>query len=172
MGQIASIITAPHNYVVVYSEGLLKGVTPEMFRSKPKGIDTNSAAFNFGHLAIYPERIFDLIGRSELAKPDQRFVDLFTAGKPGLDDPDGKIYPTMNEIMERFFSRYKAAVQAVLEVSDESVWDKPNPSANENFRKMMPTVGGLVAFLLDGHCQSHLGQVSTWRRCMGLPSAF
>ncbi len=172
MGQIASVIAAPHTLVTMYAEGLLKGVTPEMFRMKPKGIDTNSAAFNFGHLAVYPERILEMIGRADLAKPDQRYVDLFSAGKPGLDDPDGTIYPPMNEITERFFSRYKVAVQAVLEVKDDSVWEKPNPTANENFRKMLPTIGGVVAFLLDGHCQSHLGQVSTWRRCMGLPSAF
>jgi hypothetical protein len=171
MGHIGQIIAGPHSIVVMYAQGLLKDVTPEMFRVKPKGIDTNSAAFNYGHLSIYPERVLEMIGRSDLAKPDQQWTDWFAAGKPGLDDPEGKIYPAMNEITERFFSRYQVAVKAVAE-ADDSVWEKPNPSQNENFRKMVPTIGMVVAFLLDGHCQSHLGQVSAWRRCMGLPSAF
>jgi hypothetical protein len=36
---------------------------------------------------------------------------------------------------------------------------------------MFPTIGGAVNFLLVGHVQMHLGQVSTWRRVMGLGSA-
>jgi hypothetical protein len=34
----------------------------------------------------------------------------------------------------------------------------------------MPTVGAAVNFMLGGHLQMHLGQVSAWRRAMGLGS--
>lgn len=171
MGHIGEIITAPFTLSKMYAEGLTKDITPENFRRKPKGIDTNSPAFNIGHLCVYPERILAMIGREDLARPDQRYADLFSAGKPGLDDPDGTLYPPMGEIMARFYQRYGVTVEAVRGV-DEAVFQKPNPSANENFRKMLPTVGMVVAFLLDGHCQSHLGQVSAWRRCMGMGPAF
>lgn len=172
MGQTGEIIAAPFTVAKMYAEGLVKDITPENFRRKPKGIDVNSPAFNFGHLAVYPERILAMIGREELALKDTTYADLFSAGKPGLDDPDGSAYPPMGEIMDRFFTRYGVAVEAVRGLRDESVLQKPNPSQNENFRKMLPTVGMVVAFLLDGHCQSHLGQVSAWRRCMGMGPAF
>jgi len=170
MARFGEVITAPQTIVMMLAEALTKGVTPEQFRRKPQGIDTNSAAFNFGHLAVYPERILEMIGRTDIAKPDQKYVDWFSQGKTCLDDPEGKVYPPMNEIMERFYSRYRAAVEAVKS-ADDSVFDRPNPSPNERFRTMLPTVGAALAFMLDGHCQMHLGQVSTWRRCMGLPSA-
>jgi len=170
MARIGETLSAPHAFVTMYAEALTKGVTPEQFRSKPKGIDTNSAAFNFGHLAVYPEKVLEMIGRADLARPDQRYVDWFSQGKPCLDDPEGKVYPPMREIMERFYSRYRAVVEAVKS-ADDSVFDKPNPSTSERFRAALPTVGAAVAFLLDGHCQNHLGQISTWRRCLGLPSA-
>jgi hypothetical protein len=33
-------------------------------------------------------------------------------------------------------------------------------------------VGALVSFYLGGHVMNHVGQLSAWRRAMGLPSAF
>lgn len=171
MGQINEIITGPFTVVRMYAEGLVKDIPAEKFRRKPPSIDLNSPAFNIGHLAVYPERILTMIGREDLALKDTTYADLFSAGKPGLDDPEGTIYPPMGEIMARFFERYSVAVETVRG-ADEAVFQKPNPSANENFRKMLPTVGLVVAFLLDGHCQSHLGQVSAWRRCMGMGPAF
>ncbi|MFM9958248.1 MAG: DinB family protein [Phycisphaerales bacterium] len=171
MGHIAEIITGPFTLSRMYAEGLVKDIPADKFRRKPDGIDVNSPAFNFGHLAVYPERILTMIGREDLALKDTRYADLFSAGKPGLDDPDGTVYPAMGEIMSRFYERYAVAVETARTV-DESVFQKPNPSANENFRKMLPTVGLVVAFLLDGHCQTHLGQVSAWRRCMGMAAAF
>ncbi len=35
-----------------------------------------------------------------------------------------------------------------------------------------PTLGALANFLMNNHVMMHIGQVSTWRRAMGLPSAF
>jgi hypothetical protein len=39
-------------------------------------------------------------------------------------------------------------------------------------KELFPTVGAAVNFLVVGHTQSHLGQISVWRRLMGLGSAF
>jgi hypothetical protein len=38
-------------------------------------------------------------------------------------------------------------------------------------REMFPTLGAVVAFYLGGHVMNHLGQLSAWRRCLGLPPA-
>jgi hypothetical protein len=34
-----------------------------------------------------------------------------------------------------------------------------------------PCIGAAFNFLLSGHVMVHMGQVSAWRRCMGLPAA-
>ena len=44
----------------------------------------------------------------------------------------------------------------------------PNPTAGRA-RELFPTIGAVVAFYLAGHVLNHLGQLSTWRRCIGLP---
>lgn len=169
MGLLASSIFVPlAKFSLNYADILLKGITHDRFARKPQGFDTNNPAFVYGHLAIYPERVFDLIGRPELARPDQRFIDLFSAGKPCLDDPDARIYPAMDEIIARFRTRYEALLPVLAETSDEP-FARINP--NEKMRDRFPTVGAAVNFLISGHMMIHLGQVSAWRRCMGLGSA-
>lgn len=170
MGLIGPTVAAPYGLVKAYAELLVKDIPAGDFAKKPKGIDANSPAFNFGHLCVYPDRLLEMLGRMELMKPDPRYAEWFAAGKVCVDDPECKVYPGKDEIMSRFFDRYGAAAAAVSEASDE-VLRAPNPSQNERMRSLFPQMGMMCAFLLDGHCQTHLGQVSVWRRCMGLPSA-
>lgn len=171
MGHIAQIVTAPFVLSRLYAEGVTKGIKAENFARKPEGIDLNHPAFNFGHLAVYPDRILEMLGRSDLARPDQKYIDWFSAGKPCLDDPGCKVYPGMEEIMVRFYERYDTVVE-VVRACDDDVLLQPNPSQSERMRTFFPSLGMMLSFLLDGHCQTHIGQVSAWRRCMGLPSAF
>ena len=46
------------------------------------------------------------------------------------------------------------------------------PSTNPYTKEALPTVGDGVAFLLTGHLGVHLGQLSTWRRMIGLGPLF
>jgi hypothetical protein len=40
------------------------------------------------------------------------------------------------------------------------------------FKDELPTVADLATFLLTGHMGVHLGQLSAWRRMIGLPAMF
>jgi hypothetical protein len=42
---------------------------------------------------------------------------------------------------------------------------------DEKARVNWPCIGAAFNFLLSGHVMVHMGQVSAWRRCMGLPAA-
>jgi hypothetical protein len=152
---------------LMYADLVLKDVTPEMFRHKPDGVDCSTPAFNFGHLTLYPDMVMDLLGRDDLAEPEElkRFEALFSREQVCHDDPDGTIYPPMDEIVVRFKRRYEAALGALAD-ADASVLDEPNP--RESNRKLFATKGDAITFYLTGHLMMHLGQVSTWRRCMGL----
>lgn len=157
-----------------YAERLLKGVTPEQFArfARPGGqvVASNHAAFVYGHLSLYGPRILDHLGQdsSTVAVP-VRFQELFSKDAKCQDDPDGSIYPPMDVITDAFFNGYKAALAALREVGDEAL-QKPNPMGppmNERF----PTMGSMHAFYAGGHAMMHLGQVSAWRRMLGLPPA-
>lgn len=167
MDRIASVIVPSGRMGLAYAAMLVDGITPETFARKPDGVDTNSPAFCFGHLALYPEMSLEAIGRKDLAIEPGAFGDLFGAGQQCKDDPEGTIYPSMEAIMTRFRDRHAVAFDAIAQTPDE-VMLKENP--RERLRERLPTVGAALGFYLGGHIFTHLGQVSAWRRCMGMKS--
>lgn len=167
MDPIASVIVPSGHMALRYSEMLLDAITPKMFARKPEGIDTNSPAFCFGHLAIYPELILEALGRKDLTIDYADYQELFGAGTECRDDPDGTIYPAMESIVTRYRDRYAVALETIA-ITPDRVMLEENP--RERTRQMLPTVGAALGFYLAGHMFTHLGQVSAWRRCMGLKS--
>ena len=61
MDHIAGAILPSGHLMLRYADMLLDGITPERFARKPEGVDTNSPAFCFGHLALYPEHMRALL---------------------------------------------------------------------------------------------------------------
>ena len=66
-------------------------------------------------------------------------------------------------------SRSQASSSAEPSVSTD-VFARENP-VEGRFREILPTVGGVVLFMLNNHVMMHAGQVSHWRRAMGLGPA-
>jgi hypothetical protein len=159
---------------VGYAERLLSGVTAEQFSrfARPGGqiVESNHAAFIYGHLSTYGPRIVTQLGSdaSNLAVPDN-FNTLFSKEAKCIDDPDGTIYPPMAEITKAFFDGYRAAMEVLRAVSDESL-QQPNP-ATGRMAELFPTLGSVQNFYTGGHMMMHLGQMSAWRRMMGLGAA-
>lgn len=174
MGSIANAIVPVGNLSKMYAEMLLKDVTPAIFArfASPGGkvIQSNHPAFVYGHLAMYPHRVMDMLGlpKGATAIPEG-WEGLFKAGVECRDDPSGTIYPKMETIVAFHTAAYAAAMKAIAEASDERL-TAPNP-AEGRMKEMFPTVGAVCNFIVGSHQMSHFGQVSAWRRCMGLGSA-
>ena len=168
MGILATTLIPPARMALGYSDMLLKDVRGEDFARMPKGVVTNSPAFCYGHLAIYPDRFLELLGRGDVARSDASYLEHFAAGKECKDDPTGTIYPPMEAIVARFRQRHEAALAILAETTDEELM-KPNP--NEQGRARLPTMGAVAAFYFGAHIMMHMGQVSAWRRVMGLSAA-
>jgi hypothetical protein len=149
-----------------YAEQLVTTIPADIF-SKMPGKDVNSPGFYIGHLSVYGDRICTMLGRADLVTPMPYSVDLFKAGVECVDQPG--LYPEKDVLVATFFERQRRALEACAS-ADESIFSAENP-AEGRFKEMFPTIGGAVNFLLVGHVQMHLGQVSTWRRVMGLGSA-
>ena len=175
MGSFGKIIVSAGQFSIRYGEAMLKDVRADAFARLPLGkggepVQTNHPAWVYGHLAVYASRMMELMGMPAgvTAKP-AGWDDLFKNGTPCLDDPKGTIYPAMDQVTSHYLNGYKAVLAALAEVSDD-VLLKPNPGEGR-MKEMLPTVCGVLTFLLTGHPMSHLGQVSAWRRFMGLGSA-
>lgn len=174
MKQIGPMIAASGSLGLMYAEKLLAGVTPETFArlARPGGhvVQSNHPAFVFGHLSLYPPRIVQLLGAKAphvtVTAADEA---LFKSGAECRDDADGTIYPPMKTMTERFFTGYRAAIEAAAGAEDD-VLAQVNPTEGRS-RELFPTIGAAFCFSLSGHLQNHLGQMSAWRRAMGLPPA-
>lgn len=177
MNAIAEILIVPATRTFAYGERLLAGITPEIAARKPQGfrdgkpstIDTNHPLFVFGHLAIYPQRLWTLRGLDpgDLA-PSAAWMDLFKAGAPCHDDPAGTIYPKWDEVVSRYRRGYQHVLETLPTIPDEVfLREHPDPAMRATFARM----GQAWAFIFCSHPMMHFGQVSAWRRCFGLSAA-
>ncbi len=148
-----------------YAEALTTSIPADKFAAFPAK-DVVCPAFYIGHLGLYPNRALTLLGRDDLhtAVPEgwtERF-------KAGVTAQPGE-YPSKEALLKQFFDGYRTVAKA-LETAPDAVFAEENP-AEGRFKEMFPKKGGAITFLCIGHMQMHLGQISAWRRVMGLGSA-
>lgn len=170
---IGSMIADSAAMGVSYAERLLKDVSASQFgRFAEVGgqvIQSNHPAFVIGHLSIYPSRVVaELGGDAAGIAPSTHYETLFSPSATCVDDPDGTVYPSMEELTEKFYAAHRAAI-ATLRASDDSLFAAENPL--ERMRGKFATVGSMHAFYMGGHVMMHLGQFSAWRRAAGLSPA-
>ena len=168
MERIASTLIPIAERNKSYAEKLLQGIPAARYARKPDAITVNHAAFTVGHLTIYFSRILTMVelDPAPAAFPDH-YTELFKHGAPCHDDVDGTIYPPMQELNDAFFRCCNAALPRIAEVKD-AVFAKP--VADERMKTFFDTTGAAVNYLLVNHVSQHLGQLSAWRRCIGLPA--
>lgn len=152
------------------AEALLEGVAPDRaarFANGANGpINANHAVFIYGHLSLYYARLITTLGQDAAAAAvPEHYQDLFKHGAECVDDADGSVYPSLQEVVDHV-KRGREAAFAVVNACTDDQFDAETP--DENFRKILPTVGDVANFLLNDHLMFHLGQMSTWRRAEGL----
>ncbi|HJT77270.1 MAG TPA: DinB family protein [Gemmataceae bacterium] len=150
--------------LVQYCRMLLDGIADERMTEQPlPGV--NHPAWVLGHLALTTDNALGWLGAEKALPPE--WAALFGAGsKPTASRGD---YPAKEELVravEQGFERVRQRVQAA---PPEQL---ARPTTHPRMRETLPTVKDGVAFLLTGHLGVHLGQLSTWRRMIGLPPLF
>lgn len=163
----AQTIVPPTRMAMGLFEKMLREIPAEKFARKPQGVNMNHPAWILGHLSIYPDYVVESVGRKELAEPDEAMTALCKDGTECRDDADGSIYPSKDALIDRFLSRMNTALDAI-ERTDDAVLAGPNTMFGQ---ESMPTLGALLNFLTAHHMMMHMGQVSAWRRMMGMGPA-
>ncbi|MCO6430683.1 MAG: DinB family protein [Deltaproteobacteria bacterium] len=171
--KISELVLPAARQVKGYADRLLRGIPAEIFSSMARVggeiVEANHPAFVTGHLSLYPSRIMRLFGREyqEVTPPDS-YLKLFTFECRCIDDPEGAVYPKRDELLEFFESSMTFLLDNLTTLTDEELMAQ---SRDERSKERFPIVGSFVVYLLTAHPNSHLGQISTWRRCMGLGAA-
>lgn len=127
----------------------------------------NHPAFIVGHLCLYPNRVFMVLGRNDLIVERAGWPELFQAG--AVCSNDASKYPSKDALIKAFNEGWNKVLE-VLPGVDEATLARDNP-VEGRFREIFPKVGTAVMFLCTSHLMMHLGQISTWRRAIGLGSA-
>ena len=146
-----------------YAERLLVGVSADQFArfARPGGqaIESNHAAFVFGHLSLYGPRIVAQLESGDgTASLPSEWPDMFSMDASCQDDPTGSIYPPMPRITEQFFSGYRAAGASLRAAGDDRL-QQANPVGGR-LSELFPTMGSMHTFYCGGHLMMHLGQLS------------
>jgi len=157
---------------LAYGERLQSGLEKDNFArfASPGGqqVVSNHPAFIYGHLSLYASRILTDVGLDPISVPEG-FDILFNKDATCQDDPTGTIYPAMDVIIETFLTGYQAARDALRQASDD-ILQEANPLSGR-MTELFPTKGSMHNFYVGGHMMIHMGQLSAWRRMMGLPPA-
>lgn len=175
MGHIGELIAKNSVITVNFGKRMLQGVTPANFARMPMGkggapIDTNHPAFAFGHACLYPAKALLSVGApTQGLEPPAGWAELFEAGIDCKDDPTGSIYPAMDKVIGFFEMSYPEAGRRIAQIPDSVLQGQNHREGRP--REMFPLAGQAAEFLLSGHTLFHLGQVSAWRRFMGLGAA-
>lgn len=145
-----------------YALALLEDVTDAQFVTRPGGT-MNHAAWILGHVSLYHPAAVKLLRGEPLDDPaDDRLF-----GFRG-DGPIDSIEPYGNKhlLVERFEAGHEEVAQAILNANTDAL---TQPPSLPRWAEMYPTVEFMLPDLLLFHESMHIGQISTWRRAVGLP---
>ena len=152
-----------HNYAfgLECTKLLVDDVPDDQMSRQPAGI-VNHPAWTLGHFVYASNFAAVLLGLESTAP--RAWTKLFGKGTTPLEDRSK--YPTKDELIAAL-DRQHARVAEALANADPALFGQPMP--NDEFREIMPTIGDGLGYLLVAHEANHLGQLSAWRRAMGMP---
>ena len=161
MEQIARAILISWRRNGAYALRLVSDLSPEDFTAQPvRGRVLNHPAWVLSHLNVYTPITAAMLRRKEFADPiEHRY------GQKSEVTQDGSGYAPAGELIEAYGAAHDDAERALID-ADPGVFATANPL--ERWRAVHPTVGDMLVTLMVKHESGHLGQLSAWRRAMGL----
>lgn len=146
-----------------YARSAAADLTDELMVAQPvPGRTMNHPAWIFSHLWAYGPVLAGILRGEPVADPRDH---PFGMGSVPADDLER--YGAREDVLQRYFNSYAEAA-AVYECVGPDVVDRATPV--ERWLGRFPTVRALPMQFLVRHNATHLGQLSAWRRAMGLPA--
>ena len=147
-------------YALDYLREQVADVSPADMVTIPNGV-ANHPAWVIGHLTHTCQMIGGVVGLGEWLPRDwaKRF------GTDSTPISDANAYEIKNHALAMLTDAQGRVMRAVAEVTDAQL-DQPFP--DPAFRDVFPTVRHALTQVLVGHTSMHVGQITVWRRAMGL----
>jgi hypothetical protein len=120
----------------------------------------NHPAWTLAHLTLYNEVIAKMLRRVPFDDPKEH-----PFGMKSSPQDDLKIYPSRAMAIELYRRSHDDAERALIEC-DPKLLSEDVPL--ERWRAAHPKVADMTVMLMVKHESMHLGQLSAWRRAIGL----
>jgi hypothetical protein len=145
-----------------YAKRLVADLDDDRMSAQPAP-GMNHAAWVLGHLAWTCDFTGQVLGLPETL--DATWTERFNnESRPAADRA---LYPPKGELVATLEAAH-ARLDEALRAAPSDVLTQPLPL--EQYRSFFPTVGDALFYMLTSHEAVHLGQLSAWRRVLGLPS--
>lgn len=146
-----------YRFLMFYAQRLIADIPEEKFTYQPaEGM--NHPAWVLGHLGFVADYALGIVGQPALCAP--QWSKMFGPGSK----PAGT-HPGKDVLWSAFERGHRALLAAVPMITPEQA-EAANPFTP--LLEIMPTAGDLLAHIMTTHEASHLGQLSAWRRMIGL----
>ncbi|MEK6700712.1 MAG: DinB family protein [Planctomycetota bacterium] len=145
-----------------YARRLVVDLSPAQWTAQPiAGATLNHPAWIFSHLNVYAPLCIAMARGQSFADPiDHKFGQRSEVSTNPSDYPHG---PALLADYESLHTQTEEA----LVVAPPEVFAAANPL--ERWRAIHPTIGDMLVTLMVKHESGHLGQLSAWRRALGMP---
>lgn len=121
----------------------------------------NHPAWVLSHLNLYTTIAAAMLRQTPFPDPADH---MYGAKSEPLSD--AAAYLNRAKLVEQFKTAHDDA-EAALVAASENAFASPTPL--DRWRPLHPTTGDMLVTLMVKHESAHLGQLSAWRRAMGLP---
>ncbi|QDU61851.1 DinB superfamily protein [Planctomycetes bacterium Pan216] len=143
-----------------YAKGLVVDLEDEQFCEQPGSI-VNHPAWILAHMCSANETGLSLLAR-EPVMPEELAARYRRGSEPTAERSD---YPSKEELLSYFERQTESLIAGVRELDPAQLQE---PMTIERLKERFPHIGDGVVYLLTAHPAIHLGQLSAWRRAMGM----
>jgi hypothetical protein len=147
-----------------YAAKLVADLDEEQMVMQPPGsvAVANHPAWVLSHLNIYLPVMTALIEGRTFADPKSHEFGM--QSKPVLDRSR---YASKEQLIGEYLAGHE---EVIAKLRHEGIAALERETTLERWKPIMPQVGLALPYLMLVHENTHLGQVSAWRRILGLPA--
>jgi hypothetical protein len=153
-------VAASYSRAVDYLRQLVADVPDEMLRRQINGV-VNHPAWVIGHVIYSCQAIGGEMGINPWLPPD--WAERFGTGTVPVEAK--KDYPSKQELLDALSDAQQRVNDRLFALGDLGL---TVPLPDERYREIFPTLGHAVLHILTVHTAIHVGQVTVWRRAIGL----
>jgi hypothetical protein len=147
-----------------YAAKLVADLSAEQMIGQPResAAIANHPAWVLSHLNVYLPIMVALIEGKSFADPKTHEFGM--QSKPELD---ANRYASKEQLIGEYLHGHELVIEALRREGEAALGRE---TALERWKPLMPHVGIVLPYLMLVHENTHLGQLSAWRRIIGLPA--